>query len=196
MGRAHVTCNVFLANRRHRGRGEREGAAESNVEAFAGRARFPKSGRRALTRRTARPLNARWRGLTRGLHAALEGRRTADQIHWRLFMRTHPLLLSLIGLAFVGACSRSADSHQDDALKNDLALAAQAQSYTPSQFTSPSEQQPGGTAAVPQYAAAPRAPQQVYRAPAPVRRAPARRTASRTRSSGGYGGSDGSYGNY
>lgn len=108
-------------------------------------------------------------------------------------MRTHPLLLSLVGLAFVGACSRSADSHQDDALKNDLALAAQAQSYTPSQFTSPSEQQLGATAAAPQYAAAPRAPQQVYRAPAPVRRAPSRRTASRTRSSGG---GDGSYGNY
>lgn len=105
-------------------------------------------------------------------------------------MRIHPLLLSLVGLAFVGACSRGADSHQDDALKNDLALAAQAQSYTPSQFTSPSEQQLGAATA-PQYAATPRAPQQVYRAPAPVRRAPARRTASRTRSSGG-----GSYGTY
>jgi len=112
-------------------------------------------------------------------------------------MRTHPLLLSLAGLALVGACSRGADSHQDDALKNDLALAAQAQSYTPSQFTSPSEQQPGATAPAVQYAAAPRAPQQVYRAPAPVRRAPARRTASRTRSSGGgYGSNDGSYGSY
>jgi hypothetical protein len=112
-------------------------------------------------------------------------------------MRTHPLLLSLVGLALVGACSRSADSHQDDALKNDLALAAQAQSFTPSQFTSPSEQQPGATGLAPQYAAAPRAPQQVYRAPAPVRRAPARRTASRTRSSGGgYGTNDGSYGTY
>jgi hypothetical protein len=51
-------------------------------------------------------------------------------------MRTHPLLLSLAGLALVGACGRGSDSHQDDALKNDLALAAQAQSYTPSQFTS------------------------------------------------------------
>ena len=112
-------------------------------------------------------------------------------------MRIHPLLLSLVGLAFVGACSRGADSHQDDALKNDLALAAQAQSYTPSQFTSPSEQQLGATATAPQYAGTPRAPQQVYRAPAPVRRAPARRTASRTRSSdGGYGTNDGSYGTY
>jgi hypothetical protein len=107
-------------------------------------------------------------------------------------MRTHPLLLSLVGLAFVGACSRGADSHQDDALKNDLALAAQAQSYSPSQFTSPSEQQLGAAAAAPQYAAAPRAPQQVYRAPAPVRRAPARRTSRTSRS----GGSDGSYGTY
>lgn len=109
-------------------------------------------------------------------------------------MRAHPLLLSLVGLAFVGACSRSADSRQDDALKNDLALAAQAQSYAPSQFTSPSEQQRG---AVAQYATAPRAPQQVYRAPAPVRRTSARRAASRTRSSGGgYERNDGSYGSY
>jgi hypothetical protein len=106
-------------------------------------------------------------------------------------MRTNPLLLSLIGLAFAGACSRGADSHQDDVLKNDLALAAQVQSYTPSQFTSPSEQQLGGTKAAPQYAAAPRAPQPVYRAP--VRRTPARRTTSRTRNSDGGGGSYGSY---
>lgn len=112
-------------------------------------------------------------------------------------MRTHPLLLSLAGLALVGACGRGSDSHQDDALKNDLALAAQAQSYTPSQFTSPSEQQLGATAAAPRYANAPRAPQQVYRSPAPVRRAPARRTASRTRrSGGGDGANDGSYGSY
>jgi hypothetical protein len=113
-------------------------------------------------------------------------------------MRTHPLLLSLAGLALVGACGRGSDSHQDDALKNDLALAAQAQSYTPSQFMSPSEQQQqlGATAAAARYANAPRAPQQVYRSPTPVRRAPARRTASRTRRSGGYGANDGSYGSY
>ena len=99
-------------------------------------------------------------------------------------MRTHSLVLSLAGLALVGACSRSADSHADDALKNDLALAAQAQPYTASQFVSPSEQQRAGLVA-PQYAAAPRAAPPVYRAPAPVYRAPARRTSSRARSSGG-----------
>lgn len=111
-------------------------------------------------------------------------------------MRAHQLLLSLAGLALVGACSRGADTHQDDALKNDLALAAQAQPYNASQFVSPAEQGLGATATVPQYAPAPRAAQPVYRAPAPVRRAPARRTASRTRSSGGSGSSGGSYGTY
>jgi hypothetical protein len=104
-------------------------------------------------------------------------------------MRTHPLLISLAGLALVGACSRGADSHPDDALKNDLALAAQAQPYAASQFVSPSEQQRGATAVAPQYAATPRAPQPVYRAPA-------RRTASRTRSSGGGNTRSGSSGTY
>jgi hypothetical protein len=111
-------------------------------------------------------------------------------------MRTHPLLISLAGLALVGACSRGADSHPDDALKNDLALAAQAQPYAASQFVSPSEQQPGATGLAPQYAATPRAPQSVYRTPAPVYRAPARRTASRTRSSGGGYSRSGSSGTY
>ena len=111
-------------------------------------------------------------------------------------MRTNRLLLGVAGLALVGACSRSADSHQDDGLKNDLALAAQAQPYSASQFVSPAEQARGATAGAPQYAAGPAAAQPVYRAPAPVRRAPARRTASRTRRSGGGESSDGSYGTY
>lgn len=108
-------------------------------------------------------------------------------------MRTHPLLISLAGLALVGACSRGADSHADDALKNDLALAAQAQPYAASQFVSPTEQQFGATAPAPRYAGA---PQPAYRAPAPVYRAPARRTASRTRRSGGGSSRAGSSGTY
>ena len=38
------------------------------------------------------------------------------------------VISSLAGLALLGAC-RSNDSRPDDALKNDLALAAQAQPY-------------------------------------------------------------------
>ena len=94
-------------------------------------------------------------------------------------MRTHGMTLSLAALALLGACGRGADSRPDDALKNDLALAAQALPYQAQQFTSPSEQQLAAGGMAPRYAAA----QPVYRAPAPVYRAPARRTASRSRSS-------------
>jgi hypothetical protein len=74
----------------------------------------------------------------------------------------------------VSACSNSPRSASDDALRNDLALAAQA--YAPQQFTSPAEQMtasyvapraPVRTAAAPrrttQSSSAP-----VYRAPAPA----------------------------
>lgn len=93
---------------------------------------------------------------------------------------------SLAGLALLGAC-RGNDSRQDDALKNDLALAAQAQPYQAQQFVSPTEQQYGANGQPLPYAAS-AAP---LRAPAPVYRAPARRrtsTASRrsSRSSGTY----------
>lgn len=94
------------------------------------------------------------------------------------------VISSLAGLALLGAC-RNNDSRPDDALKNDLALAAQAQPYQAQQFVSPTEQQFGANGQPLQYAAA--AP--VYRAPAPVYRAPApRRTSSRSssRSSGTY----------
>jgi outer membrane lipoprotein SlyB len=96
------------------------------------------------------------------------------------------VISSLAGLALLGAC-RGNDSRPDDALKNDLALAAQAQPYQAQQFVSPGEQalgangQPlGYNTAVPMTRAA---------APAPVSRAPARRTstASRSRSSGSSG---------
>jgi hypothetical protein len=98
------------------------------------------------------------------------------------------MTLSLTALALLGACSRGADTHADDALKNDLALAAQAQPYQAQQFTSPSEQQLAANGMAPQYNATPRTAQPVYRAPKPVYRAPARRTASRpSRSSGSSG---------
>ena len=103
-------------------------------------------------------------------------------------MRVYGMTLSLAALALLGACSRGADSRADDALKTDLALAAQTQPYQAQQFTSPSEQQRAANGIATQYNATPRSAQPVYRAPAPVYRAPARRTASRARSSGGSSG--------
>ena len=51
------------------------------------------------------------------------------------------LLLSASALVVgLGACGRSNRSTGDDALKNDLALASQAQAYQPQQFMSPTEQ--------------------------------------------------------
>ncbi len=99
-------------------------------------------------------------------------------------MRKIGITLSLAGAALLGACSRSADSPTDDALKNDLALAAQVQPYAAQQFVSPGEQQLGANGLPLQYNAATRAPAPVYRAPA---RTTTRRTASRStsRSSGG-----------
>ena len=55
-------------------------------------------------------------------------------------MRNLGMTLSLAGLALLGACSRGNDARSDDALKNDLALAAQAQPYQAQQFVSPTEQ--------------------------------------------------------
>jgi hypothetical protein len=91
---------------------------------------------------------------------------------------------SLAGLALLGAC-RGNDARPDDALKNDLALAAQAQPYQAQQFVSPGEQALGPNGQPLAYNTA--AP--MTRAPAPVYRAPARRTstASRNRSSGSAG---------
>lgn len=96
------------------------------------------------------------------------------------------VISSLAGLALLGAC-RSNDSRPDDALKNDLALAAQAQPYQAQQFVSPGEQTYGANGQPLQYNTA--APAMRAPAPAPVYRAPARRTASRSsssRSSGTY----------
>ena len=97
-------------------------------------------------------------------------------------MRTHGLTISV--LALLGACSRGSDTRPDDALKNDLALAAQTQPYQAQQFTSPSEQQLAANGMAPRYSAAPRSAQPVYRAPAPVRRTSSRRSASRGSSRG------------
>ncbi|HXT18754.1 MAG TPA: YMGG-like glycine zipper-containing protein [Gemmatimonadaceae bacterium] len=95
-------------------------------------------------------------------------------------------LMVLIPIAVIAACGRNSSPAVDDALKNDLALASQAQAYNPQQFVSPTE---AGFAAQPQMA--PRQLQTVARQP--VRRAPVRRTSSVSRSSGSSAGSSGGY---
>jgi len=70
------------------------------------------------------------------------------------------------------ACGRNSTPAVDDALKNDLALASQAQPYNPQQFISPTE---AGYAAQ---------PQNYQTARQPVYRAPVRRTSTARRSSG------------
>jgi hypothetical protein len=105
-------------------------------------------------------------------------------------MRKLGMTLSLAGLALLGACSRGNYARSDDALKNDLALAAQAQPYQAQQFVSPMEAQYGMPYGAQQYNAMARSPyygppQPVY-SPAPVYRAPARTTARRSSSSGTY----------
>ena len=76
---------------------------------------------------------------------------------------------------FAVACGRNSNPAVDDALKNDLALASQAQPYNPQQFLSPAE---AGLAAQ---------PQAYQTARQPVYRAPVRRTSTVRRSSGGGG---------
>jgi len=54
--------------------------------------------------------------------------------------RTWLLLSASAMIIGVAACGRSSPSGADDALKNDLNLASQAQAYQPQQFMSPTEQ--------------------------------------------------------
>lgn len=102
-------------------------------------------------------------------------------------MRTLRITLSLGAIALLAACGKGTDTRPDEALRTDLALAAQAQPYQPQQFVAPGEQQYAPASAAPQnYAPAPAPeyrPAPVRRAAAPVYRAPVRRT--RARSSGG-----------
>jgi len=107
-------------------------------------------------------------------------------------MRKLGMIAPLAALALLGACSRSNDARPDDALKNDLALAAQAQPYQAQQFVSPTEQPYVGNGMPQQYNAVASYPQPVMRAPAP---APARRTTTTARrsSSSSRGSSSGTY---
>lgn len=106
-------------------------------------------------------------------------------------MRKFGMVLSLAGIAMLGACSRGSNARTDDALKSDLALAAQVQPYQAQQFVSPNELQQGATRAqAPQYNTAGRAP--VYRAPAPARRT-SRASSRASRGDGGYYPNGGAY---
>lgn len=97
-------------------------------------------------------------------------------------MRQLTISLSLAAVTTLGACSREQNAPGDDALKTDLALAAQVQPYQAQQFVSPNEQILAGNVAAQSYAPAPRAAQPVYRAPA--RRTATRSTRSTARSTG------------
>ena len=87
------------------------------------------------------------------------------------------VIVSMAALA-VAACGKA--PKVDDALKNDLALASQAQAYNPQQFISPTEAGLAG-----QQAYAPQAYQTVARQPVTTAR---RTTSTARRSSGGGGG--------
>lgn len=97
-------------------------------------------------------------------------------------MRITRTLLLAPALILAAACStKSDDSRVDDALRNDLALAASSQPYQQQQYVSPMEQGYYGQAPMgPQYA--PRGYTQPVYAPAPARvvyrSAPAARTSS------------------
>ena len=106
------------------------------------------------------------------------------------------LLLSASALVVgLGACGRSNRSTGDDALKNDLALASQAQAYQPQQFMSPTEQglnpyaNPYGYPAANAPYGYPQQIQTVARSPYPA-------TTTARRSSSGVSRSSGSSGTY
>ena len=95
-------------------------------------------------------------------------------------------------LVLAGACGRADSSKMDDALKNDLSLASQAQAYPPQQYMSPAEQGYGNApyGAPNPYAQPYGYPQRIQTVErAPSYPAPVRRTSSRgssSRSSGVY----------
>jgi len=76
-------------------------------------------------------------------------------------------MLVLVPVALLAAACGRDDNRADDALKNDLALASQAQPFNPQQFTSPTEQ---GYVYNPYTGQFQPAPQQQLQAPAPVQR--------------------------
>ena len=109
--------------------------------------------------------------------------------------RTWLLLSASVAMIGLGACGRNQPSGADDALKNDLNLASQAQAYQPQQFMSPTEQGMNPYANPYGYPAAnapygyPQQIQTVARSPYPA-------TTTARRSSSGVSRSSGSSGTY
>ena len=106
-------------------------------------------------------------------------------------MKSLKLFLLVPAAVLAAACGRNSGQNADDALKNDLALASQAQGYMPQQFMSPAEmgyaQNPyaQNPYAYPQpYQTVARQP--VYASPNPVRRV-STSTRSGSRASSGSG---------
>ena len=103
--------------------------------------------------------------------------------------RLKQTIIAVPALALAAACGRDEQPRMDDALRNDLALASQAQAYQPQQYMSPVEQQAmygavqpvnAGYAPGPYYAPAPAppAPRRTAPAPRPVYRSSGVRTGS------------------
>ena len=87
-------------------------------------------------------------------------------------MRKIAMALLAPALLVAAACGKP-DNKIDDALSNDLALAASVQPYQPQQFVSPYEQQYGPQPYYGQYQQAPQGGYYPVRAPQPVaQRAP------------------------
>lgn len=100
-------------------------------------------------------------------------------------MRRMKWMALVPAVVLAAACGRNSSPAVDDALKQDLALASQAQPYNPQQFVSPTE---AGLAA---QGYAPQTVQTVARAP--VAATPVRRTSTARRSSGSSSRSSGGY---
>ena len=102
-------------------------------------------------------------------------------------MRINRTLYFAPALILAAACS-SKDSRVDDALKNDLALAATTQPYQPQQYVSPMEQGLNGQYPMAQQYAPQGYAQPVYAPrPAPARVVYRSAPAARTSSGGSYG---------
>lgn len=82
-------------------------------------------------------------------------------------MKYLKMLVLVPAVVLAAACGRD-DSRADDALKNDLALASQAQPFMPQQFTSPSEMGYAYNPYTGQFQPVPQSPYQYPQAQAPV----------------------------
>jgi uncharacterized protein YcfJ len=93
-------------------------------------------------------------------------------------------LLLIPAVVLAAACGRDDSAKADDALKNDLALASQAQPYNAQQFVSPTEMGYAYNPYTGQFQPVPRASTLQAQAPATVQRVSTRPAARRTASSG------------